>query len=257
VRTTQKQARAQERLAATVVNTIQADREDPYLLQQLALATYKSKQPTEQAALLAARDVLAPLEPALTNDTETLGLWGSIHKRLWELAKRPADNAPTNSPASAPFLDEAIRAYERGYYLRNDHYNGINFAFLLNARAAEAATPVAEAIADYVQAQRVRREVITLCDQWLAAQAAAEPTAGSQSEEEQQKEAGRRYWVMASQGEAYLGLGEDEKAKQLLEQARALASEPWMQDSTEEQLNKLRGLLAANPLQFIASTSQA
>ena len=29
-------------------------------------------------------------------------------------------------------LDIAIRAYERGFYLRNDYYDGINFAYLLN-----------------------------------------------------------------------------------------------------------------------------
>ena len=35
-------------------------------------------------------------------------------------------------------LHEAIRAYQRGFYLRNDYYNGINFAYLLNVRAAAA-----------------------------------------------------------------------------------------------------------------------
>ena len=27
-------------------------------------------------------------------------------------------------------------AYARGYFIRNDYHNGINFAFLLNVRAA-------------------------------------------------------------------------------------------------------------------------
>ena len=128
--------------------------EDPDVLQRLALATYKSKYPTPEEAFKAARDLLKLLEPQTTNDTETLGLWGSVHKRLWELTKESS------------YLDEAVRAYERGFYLRNDYYNGINYAYLLNERAAH---PVGfgEAVADFVQARRVRKEVVSICNQWL------------------------------------------------------------------------------------------
>jgi tetratricopeptide (TPR) repeat protein len=254
VRTTQAQAREKARQAATV-SVSQEDQENPYILQQLAWATYKSKVPTEEAALLAARDVLVPLAPATTNDTETLGMCGSIHKRLWELAERSAADTPPGSTAeAAQFLDEAIRSYERGFYLRNDYYNGINFAFLLNTRAAEPGNP-AEAIADYVQAQRVRKEVLQICEQWLATHAASPASENPESEQEQKKGAAERYWVMASQGEAYLGLGLPEKADSVLQQAYALAPETWMKTSTEEQLAKLRGLLATNPLRFIAAES--
>lgn len=96
---------------------------DPYIIQQLALHTYKSKVPSEEAALYEAKQTLATLSPDTSNDTETLGLWGAVHKRLWEVNKDRAH------------LNDAIRAYERGFYLRNDHYNGINFAYLLNVRA--------------------------------------------------------------------------------------------------------------------------
>ena len=61
--------------------------EDPYILQRLALATYKSKYPGPEEALKEARNLLAVLEPQTSNDTETLGLWGSVHKQLWELGK--------------------------------------------------------------------------------------------------------------------------------------------------------------------------
>ena len=50
--------------------------EDPDVLQRLALATYKSKYPTPEEALKAARDLLKLLEPQTTNDTETLGSGG-------------------------------------------------------------------------------------------------------------------------------------------------------------------------------------
>lgn len=252
VRKTQANSRKQLRQAATFEASSE-DQEDPYLLQQLALATYKSKQPTEEAALLAARSVLAPLAPHTTNDTETLGMWGSIHKRLWDLTKRTADvvSSKTNGKEdNNALLDEAIRAYERGYYLRNDHYNGINFAFLLNKRAAESKVP-AEAIADYVQAQRVRKEVIELCNQSLAVQTFPRTPEVYQSKEEQQKEAAERYWVMASQGEAYFGVGLFEEANRIIQYAYAIAPEPWMKVTTEEQLAKLRVLLANDPLRFI------
>ena len=77
--------------------------EDPYILQRLALATYRSKYPTPEEALKAARDLLKLLEPQTSNDTETLGLWGSVHKRLWDLTKESS------------YLDEAVRAYQRGF----------------------------------------------------------------------------------------------------------------------------------------------
>jgi hypothetical protein len=50
--------------------------EDPYILQRLALATYKSKFPGPEEAFKEARNLLALLEPQTSNDTETLGLWG-------------------------------------------------------------------------------------------------------------------------------------------------------------------------------------
>jgi len=250
VRTTQAQARARERQAATVVNAIQEDREDPYLLQQLALATYKSKLPTGKAALLAARDVLVTLDPSTTNDTETLGMWGSIHKRLWDEAKRTPKVAAENSAEDLTYLDESIRAYERGFYLRNDHYNGINYAFLLNIRAAESES-TAEAIADFVQARRVRKEVIALCEQWLSAQAASQTAEDLPTAEDLKKNATERYWVLASQGEAYVGMGQEKEAGRILQEAYSLAPETWMKGTTEEQLGKLRGLLASNPLRYI------
>lgn len=255
IRDSQAEARAKARQAASV-QVDQDAPEDPHILQQLALATYKSKQPTEQEALLAARGLLELLNPHTTNDTQTLGMWGSVNKRLWNLAKRTA--APTEpQPKSANFLDEAIRANKRGYYMGNDYYNGISLALLLNMRAAEPTAPVAEAIADYVLAQRTRKEVVDICDQWLAARATAPASTDDDplAEPEQQREAAERYWVMANQAEAYLGLGQDEKANQLLQQAYALAPEAWMKTTTDEQLDQLRELLAVNPLQHIAPAS--
>jgi len=203
--------------------------EDPDVVQRLALATYKSKYPTPEEALKAARDLLKLLEPQTTNDTETLGLWGSVHKRLWELTKESS------------YLDEAVRAYERGFYLRNDHYNGINYAYLLNERAAH---PIgfAEAVADFVQARRVRKEVTSICNEWLESNAPTAPLPpGSKFPE-------KRYWVLATLAEAQIGLEEEALGQQRLEEAFAAAPEGWMKESTQEQVTKLKALLTASPL---------
>ncbi len=210
-----------------------AKTEDPYLLQRLALATYKSQYPNPEKALKQARDLLVPLEPQTSNDTETLGLWGSVHKQLWELTK------DTNH------LDEAVRAYERGFYIRNDYYNGINFAFLLNVRAANTGDP-GEAIADFVQARRVRKEVVEICGQWLAANPA--PSASEASEVALKKYQDAKYWVLATLAEAHVGLGEEEKAQDSLKEAYAAASANWMKQATQKQLDALLPLLAASPL---------
>lgn len=213
--------------------------EDPYILQRLALATYKSKYPSAEEALADARDLLSRLEPHTSNDTETLGLWGSVHKQLWKLTKDKSH------------LDEAVRAYERGFYLRNDYYNGINFAFLLNVRAANTGD-VAEAIADFVQARRVRKEVIEICERWLEEN--PEPAGSEATEDALKRYQESRYWVLATLAEAHLGLGEDEQAEQHRTKAYAVASADWMKQATQDQLDQLRALLANSPLSRISAT---
>jgi hypothetical protein len=214
---------------------VQERPEDPYVLQRLALVTYKSKDPSPQAALEKARELLATLNPDTSNDTETLGLWGAVHKRLWALTQDRAH------------LDEAMLGYKRGFYLRNDYYNGINFAYLLNVRASAscrhpAASPEeaielrAEAVACFVNAVNIRREVLKICEKVLQTEKLSDDD---------------KYWVLATMAEAYLGIGDEESAGRKLQEAFAGASEQWMRDSTQEQMDKLRRLLADSPLQFL------
>ena len=223
--------------------------QDPYIVQRLALVTYKAKQTTpeaEVAALREACDLLYTLDPARSNDTETLGLWGAVHKRLWDKTK------------DTLALDKAIRSYETGFYLRNDYYNGINFAFLLNERAAHASDP-AEAIADFIQARRVRAEVISICDEWLASTAPplrAFSTGFENGPDDDKYVRGHRYWVMASKAEAYLGMGKTSEAEAFYQEAYSMAPEPWMIDSTKEQRAKLETLLGSSPLRFIKMTGE-
>jgi hypothetical protein len=201
---------------------------DPFIVQRLALVTYKSELPSPQAALEEAAALLAPLDPDTSNDTETLGLWGAVHKRLWGLTR------------DKPHLDGAVRAAERGFYLRNDYYNGINLAFMLNVRASVATDP-AEAIADFVQARRVREEVLAICQRWLQDNPA--PSA----------DADARYWVLATKGEAEVGLGRPE-GPQTLADAYASARQSWMSDSTRKQVAELQAFLADSPLRHLTAS---
>jgi hypothetical protein len=192
---------------------------DPFVVQQLALATYKSGVPNKIAALRAAADILRGLQPEVSVDAETVGLWGAIHKRLWDAARSRED------------LDEAIRSYERGFQIKNDYYNGINLAFLFDTRAKE--TTGDESTADHVLANRARARVLKLCDEQLGA-ASANPSKFNPDEV---------YWLRASRAEALFGLGQP--IERDAELARASSADPpaWMLKSTKEQLTALGQLL--------------
>jgi hypothetical protein len=201
---------------------------DVFVVQQLALATYKSKQPDAASALHEARSILQQLNPLTANDAETLGLWGAVHKRLFDVT------------GDAAALDTSIQAHGKGYWLLNDHYNGINLAFLLDLRAARQADR-ADAIGDAVQAQQVRRAVSAICAAQLQ---------GLKDTPENRSE---RYWILASHAEAALGDGLPEaqaRSQALMAQAETFGDASSLA-STREQLAKLRPLLAVQPLQWV------
>jgi tetratricopeptide (TPR) repeat protein len=234
-----EQARSQNPVANELMPPQPKYRDDPTLIQRLALVTYKNNAAPVIERCEEARNLLATLEPRTSNDTETLGLWGAVHKRLWDETKVRAH------------LDEAVRAYERGFYLRNDYYNGINFAFLLNVRAKESEAP-AEAIADFIQAQRVRREVLSICDQWLIDNPA--PDEEKVSAKALKEYLTSKYWVLATRAEALLGTGATNEAEQAYQEAYAMAPASWMvDDSTKPQRAALEPLLADSPLQHLKS----
>jgi hypothetical protein len=213
----------------TMKNLAPGKHEDPYIIQRLALVTYKSKYPTEEAALKEAHDLLLNLNPATSNDTETLGLWGAVHKRFWDVTQDPAQ------------LDEAVRGYERGFYLRNDYYNGINLAYVLNVRASKASS-LAEAIADFIRAQHIRREVIQICQEWLETAAAFSTPAA-------------KYWAMATLAEAQHGVGDHAAGDKTLEEAFATAPAEWMKDTTRTQIERLKAMLGNSPLTRLKASS--
>jgi hypothetical protein len=185
-----------------------------YIVQQLALATYKSKQPNEESALRIAKQILEYLKPHDSFDTETLGLWGSVHKRLFEISKNAYD------------LDESIFALERGFFVMQDYYNGINLAFMLDVKAT--ITNSAGKAEFLAVARYTRRKVKDICVKTLGA---------SEFPEEE------KYWILATMYEACVGLGEEDEAATWKEEAEKTAKANWMSEATNVQINKLRLIL--------------
>ncbi len=188
--------------------------DDPYLIQQHALATYKSKQPSVLESLKEARRILQALDPEASGDPETLGLWGAVHKRLWDATR------------DRSALDEGIAAYERGFYMKRDHYTGINYVFMLNERATQQTDPD-EATADRVNARRVAGQLLTIVETEIATMPRDETGAVQHQND--------RYWGEATRVEALLVL-DDPRFVEARDALYARAPEPWMKQTTEDQL---------------------
>ncbi len=193
---------------------------DAYIKQQLALATYKSKKPTLEEALNEAKKTLLKLNPYQTTDPETLGLWGAVHKRLWELKMDTED------------LTEAIWAHEKGFIVKNDFYNGINLAYLMNARAS--ISKARDAQADIVFAERIREKVIVICNNIL------QKKTDTKLPVEYIETAEQKFWVEATLVEAYIGTGETKTADKIKKEITKTVPQSWMIGSLNEQLEKLK-----------------
>ena len=228
---------------STALNTPSVDgvkdgaiRHDPYLIQRLALATYKAKQPNHVEALNEAKRLLETLDPHDSNDPETVGLAGAIEKRLFEEGQ------------GLEHLKAAIWFYARGYYLRNDWYNAINFAYLLNVRADSTLDSTdSERIADLVWANRIRNEVIELCARDIAeiSQREARLAGGTEKLELELKSRDReqKFWCLATTAEAYFGLGDFVSYDRAHVDAVAASHATWMVESMDTQMGKLKNLL--------------
>ena len=205
---------------------------DTFIVQQMALATYKNKSLPTNEALNKAKEILQTLSPETTNNPETLGLWGSIHKKLWENSHDPND------------LNEAISAHERGFYMKQDNYNGINLAFLLNERALHKlkTDEKDEAAADYIVAKRIRQDVSKYATAQLDSMSAEEqatPLITKNWDELTRK----RFWIMATLCEASEGIGDEAAIAKWDQAAKSLNVPEWMQKTRIDQGKKLRELL--------------
>lgn len=197
------------------------DFNNEYIIQKLALSTYKSKYPSHVEALKEALSVLEVLKLEKTTDPETLGLAGAIYKRLWEEQDCIAS------------LNKAILFYEKGFYIKNDYYNGVNIAYLLNVRGSIAENQY-EAIADYTVANRIRTKVIEICENLY--------------NDNHFSERSDKYWIVATLEESYFALDLSEKYTKMKEVSKSLSKGNWERETTEQQISKLKALLDGSPL---------
>jgi hypothetical protein len=137
-------------------------------------------------------------------------------------------------------LDSAIRGLEKIYGLKSDWYNGINLAFLLNARAASGGADDPQT--DAMQASWIRRRVIKACEAELADRKDEFDVAVDERDEKVRES---QYWLLATLREAAFGLGDDAQAEHWANEANATKPPGWMLSSTEDQLGVLAGYLAA------------
>ncbi|WP_426106618.1 tetratricopeptide repeat-containing protein [Massilia sp. TSP1-1-2] len=177
---------------------------DPSIVQKLALATYKSQLPSSGAALSAGIAVIAALDPEGSNDPETLGIAGAMHKQRWQLQHDRAD------------LETAIRYYGRGFVLRRDYYNGENLATCYDFRSG-IQSDAAQSMYDSMSATKVRQELI---EQLTAAMAA--PSFEERSD---------RKWMHATLANCYFALGRIDEGAQQEHAFVQQAPEQWERDS--------------------------
>lgn len=168
-----------------------------YLIQQRALHRYKSGHPSEFVALTEARAIIEALNPSESRDAETLGIVGAICQRLWKLS---GDRA---------FLDQAINFYRSGYSLREDYYNGENFAMLLEQRSM-LQVDSNERLFDEMLAKKIRELVIVSLKEIV--------------NHEDFPERGDKRWILATLSSCYLSV--DELAEADVYKARFEAESP-------------------------------
>lgn len=195
---------------------VQFKPEDSYLVQQYALATYKSRSPTQIAALVNALKIIVSIDPATSNDPETLGITGAIHKKLWEITKDPDE------------LSEAVNYYGRGFNIRKDYYTGENYALCLNYQAGLQTDP-AEQIFLQTSARKTREHLLVILEEIINSQYFAE-------------RADQR-WVLATMANTLYGLN-DVRAQEY--QNRFYAFEglaKWERETYEHSKNELLRLI--------------
>ncbi|TGM73637.1 DUF4071 domain-containing protein [Leptospira levettii] len=195
---------------------LEIDMNNTYLIQKLTLATYKSKIPTETESLEEALNLLDKLNPSTTTDPETIGLMGAIWKRKFTLSR------------DIEMLNKSLMYYEKGFYLKNDYYNGINLAYLYNQRAY-LSTDKNERTADNTIAGRIRLKVIDICLDLI----------NSNFEERNDK-----YWVYATLQEGYFALGNLPQSENYKQQASKFLEGEWQLDSTNHQIENLKIFLS-------------
>ncbi len=198
---------------------------DIFLAQRLALVTYKNaEQKYKQGeidkdaaieGLLEGEEILKKYcAPKISTDPETLGLSGAINKRLHAI------------DGDTFYLDRAIDFYERGFYVKQDYYNGINVAFMytMKANMLAASDDRYDAIVNYGHANMIRKKVAEIVQGLID----DEEHFGKLADSEKQ-------WVYMTQAEAYQGMGREKDAHRLAKTIEKVATDFGMDSFKGQQ----------------------
>lgn len=190
---------------------------EPYFIQQWALATYKSKIPTERTALLDAIGIIDNLEieGKKPNDPETLGITGAIYKRLWLL-----DN-------DIEYLNRAIDYYGKGFKINCDYYTGENYALCLDFRA-EVEKDNDERIYYKIEAKKTRKAILTILDDLL-------------SEDDYESRHDIK-WIYASYSNCSLALDVRNSHEKFEEKFYAENPDKWEAETYEDSKNHIKNI---------------
>jgi len=209
----QAKNRKDYQLAIEILNAaLKYDENNHFILQRLALATYKSEKPNKMASYNKALVILKKLNPEQTTDPETLGLCGAIYKRMFELSKKK------------DHLKKALCYYERGFYVAQDYYNGINVAFLYDLMASTS-TNKEKAICYSIHANEIREKVIKICDALIKNR-----NFSSRNDAE---------WIVQTIYQALIGNGKKNGTKKYLGMIKKYSEGDFDQDTFVEHVDKL------------------
>jgi tetratricopeptide (TPR) repeat protein len=187
------------------------------ITQRLALSTYKSHLPSVIEALHNAMAILESLNPLTSTDLETLGLSGAINKRLFE------------QTCEMYYLNKSIWFYEKGYYIGNDYYNGINLAYLYNV-AANMQDDRFLAYSFFGNAIRIRNNILEICNTITISK-------GWESRDD-------KYWVFLTLAEIMFSFGDYEEESLHIEKAKPFIPGTFSLDSYYAQRERLGKLIS-------------
>jgi len=186
--------------------------DNPFFIQQCCLATYKSGKPDPVSANVNAYKILELVNPETSIDVETLGMAGAIHKNLFELT------------SEKKWVEKSLHFYERGYYIANDYYNGINTAFL-HWQMADLVNNKDEILFYKMQAQRIAKNVVEICNNLMKS--------------ENYSKRNDKEWITNTITEAYFGL-DDGINFSVFDEKRKKEKNGFSEESFRKQFEKLK-----------------
>ena len=189
---------------------------EPFFMQQHALCRYKSKSPTESTALTDALTIIHKLDVnGDTNDPETLGIAGAINRRLFQLN------------GEIEYLKRAIDLYGKGFKVRSDYYNGENYAFCLNLKAADEQNQDEKTYLR-IEAKKTREKIVNDLES-----IPKEDLKGRPDEK----------WIYATMSTCYLALGKEEKSIHYKALFMSESPKSWEIETFESSRKTLMGLI--------------